>query len=141
MKNRLMKNNEINEEEYNRFFKFVDNLDNIKDKQLTKFLKWCFDNGFFENISDDDLKNNGITIGIDFYGKSETALIGIDPSKCFNKIKTSSILINLPLSKREEKQMYKYLDKLLDKKNELSIDWRRYAKEYWYGEYRNFNCN
>ena len=55
MKNRLMKNNEINEEEYNRFFKFVDNLDNIKDKQLTKFLKWCFDNGFFENISDDDI--------------------------------------------------------------------------------------
>ena len=37
--------------------------------------------------------------------------------------------------------MYKYLDKLLDKKSDLSIDWRRYAKEYWYGEYRNFNCN
>ncbi len=153
MKNRLIKNNEINEEEYIRFFKFINNLDNIKDKQLTKFLKWCFDNGFFENISDDDiddfyeyeymrlLKNNGITIGIDFYGKSETALIGIDPSNCFDKIRTSSILINLPLSKREEKQMYKYLDKLLDKKSDLSIDWRRYAKEYWYGKYRNFNCN
>ena len=83
-----MKHIDFMEKEYIRFFEHVDRFDFTKNKQITKFLKWCCNNRFFDNMSNDDflyfyenteqlclplLKHNDITIGIDY-------LCGIDPN-------------------------------------------------------------
>lgn len=150
MKNRLLSD----ELECNKFFTYIsDEFDTTKDKQLAQFLQWCLNNGFFENITDDDidffyeygslplLKNHHITIGIEYWkGYGDYALVGIDPSKCFNKTKQCSIVAKLPLtSKREEKQFYKLLDIILDYKNPFTKEWFKSASSSWFGEYRNFN--
>lgn len=151
MKNRLF----LEETEYNKFFDFVENvIDGTNNKQLTRFLKWCFNKGFFDNITDEDLnfcyeanelslpllKNHHITIGIEVFKGFEYALIGIDPSYCFNKTKQCSIVAKLPLtSKRDEKAFYKLLDSLLDNKNQQTKKWKNYAGSSWYGVYASFN--
>lgn len=147
MKNRLF----LDENEYNKFFTFVEKNDNTNNKQLTSFLKWCFDNGFFLNITDEDidfcyeydelylplLKHNHITIGIDTY--YNYARIGIDPSKCFNKTSQCSIIAQLPLCKRDNNHFYKILNTIMDKKNPQSREWFKNANTYWYGDYIKFN--
>ena len=53
MKNRLY----FDTEEYDRFFNTVGLRDNTPDKQLVRFFKWCYDNEFFKNITDDDISD------------------------------------------------------------------------------------
>ncbi len=157
MKNRLF----LNETEYNRFFKTVEMMDKkyIQQKngelQLVKFFKWCFDNGFLDNLTDENidqfyiykslplLKNNGICVGMDMgeWLKYGGIKIGIDPTNCFDKTRTCSIIANLPMSKREEDRFYRLLNRLTDKKDKQSIEWRREASADWYGSYASFNCN
>lgn len=145
MRNKLFSEDKT---EYKRFFNTVEKHDNTPRKQYTKFLKWCFDNGFFNNISDENidnyyiyeylplLKNNGIYIGT--YILKDKATVGIDPSKCFNKISQCSIIINFPVSKREEQRIYKLLEILINDKNKQTKAWKKEAKEYWYGSYATF---
>lgn len=151
MRNKLF----LSKEEYTKFFNFVENtVDNTKDKQLTKFLRWCFNKGFFDNITNEDiddcyeygelslplLKNHHITIGVECWKGYDFALIGLDPSDCFNKTKHCSIVAKLPiLSKREETRFYKVLETVLDKKSPLAKEWRRGASTCWNGEYGRFN--
>lgn len=145
MKNRLY----FDTEEYNRFFNTVGLRDNTPDKQLVRFYKWCYDNEFFENITDDDisdyyiynclpcLKNNGICIG--GYPWVDGFLIGIDPSKCYEKPNRSSIIIEFPItSKREENKLYRLLDTIVDDKQRQARDWKKAAKELWNGDYAKF---
>lgn len=143
-----MKRSEFEENEYDRFFKSVEEKDKTEGKQVTAFLKWCYDNKFMDNISDEELNffyeendiflpllsNKDMTIGIEHYG--DKYRIGIDPRKQFNKTGQCSILYEFPIkSKREEKQLYKTLDMLLENKSEEAKYWYKEAGSLWYGEY------
>ena len=121
----------------------------MPDKQLVRFFKWCYDNEFFKNITDDDisdyyiynclpcLKNNGICIG--GYPWADGFLIGIDPSKCYEKPNRCSILIQFPItSKRIENRLYRLLDTIVDDKQRQARDWKKAAKELWNGDYAKF---
>lgn len=145
MKNRLY----FDTKEYDRFFNTVELRDNTPDKQLVRFFKWCYDNEFFKNITDDDisdyyiynclptLKNNGICIG--GYPWANGFLIGIDPSKFYEKPNRSSIIIQFPItSKREENKLYRLLDTIADDKQRQARDWKKAAKELWNGDYAKF---
>lgn len=145
MKNKMY----YDENEYKRFFNTVYLRDKTEDKQFTKFLKWCFDNDFFRNISDNDisdyyiynsfplLKNNGVCIG--GYPLSYGFLVGVDPSKCFDKTDRCSVIIQFPItSKREEEKVYKLLDTLTDNKKTQTKEWKRNAPEMMYGDYAKF---
>lgn len=141
MKNRLF----LDKTEYTRFFNTIILRDNTRNKQYTKLIKWCFDNGFFHNLTDEDidnyyiwdclpvLKNNGMCIGS--YELKDGILVGIDPSKCFDKTSRSSILVKLPLTKRDETRFYNLLNTLLDSKQKQTKAWKREAPALWYGEY------
>lgn len=152
-----MKHNEFLEKEYDKFFTHIEKNDFTEKKQITTFIKWLFDKGFLDNMSDKDfewfyeetdriylplLTNHKITIGIDYWDldrQRKYCRVGIDPSNCFNKISSCSIIERFPInSKREEKQFYKLLETLLDKKSNISKDWFRVASSSWYGSYHNY---
>lgn len=148
-----MKKSEFIEQYYGRFFTHIDELDFTKDKQISGFLMWCFDNGFLDNISEEDieyfceendtiylplLRNHKITIGTDHIITSnyESFYVGIDHSDCFNKVRQCSIVIRFPItSKREEKVLYKTLNAILDKKSVISKYWFNHSSTMWYGSY------
>lgn len=128
------------------------------DGQITRFYKWCYDNKFFDNVTEEDvvnaeencknyngiylptLKNHKICIkGCDYsWQLHKKYLIGIDPISCYDKPSKSSIVIIFPISKREEKRLYDLLNTLIDKKNSTSKDWFENARFYFYGKYRTF---
>ena len=138
------------DEQYSALVKHVERYD-FTGGQIVTFFKWCFENGFMDNLTMGDLidfysstdrlclpilRKNGITIGIDSY--DEHFRFGIDPTKCFDKVSKASVIINFPItSKREERLIYKTLDTLLDKKSKRSRDWFRCAPHSWCGEYLN----
>lgn len=149
MKNRLYQN----EEEYTKFFNFIRGFDSSTDFQLVEFFEWCFMNGFFLNVPDEDiqycydenvlclplLKNNGITIGMNIYSDS-SVYVGIDPSRCFDKTSMCSILAKFPFSsKREKDRFYKLISSLLDKNSPLTKDWVKCAPTSWCGSFASFN--
>lgn len=148
-----MKKSEFIEQYHDRFFTHIDKLDFTKDKQISRFLMWCFDNGFLNNISKEDieyfyeendmiylplLRNHKITIGTDHIITSnyESFYVGIDPSDCFDKVRRCSIVISFPItSKREENVFYRTLDTILDKKSVVSRYWFKHSSTMWYGSY------
>ena len=66
-------------------------------------------------------------------------LIGINPSKCYEKPNRCSILIQFPItSKREENRLYKLLNILIDDKQKQTKEWKRNARELWSGDYAKF---
>ena len=156
-----MKHIDFMEKEYIRFFEHVDRFDFTKNKQITKFLKWCCNNRFFDNMSNDDflyfyenteqlclplLKHNDITIGIDYLCGIDPntskdikfCRIGIDPSYCFDKISKCSIVITFPItSKRKENAIYKCLNSIINRDNHISREWFKIASSCWYGTYAN----
>ena len=154
-----MKHNDFIKTEYDKFFNHVDALDFTEKKQIVTFLKWCFKNRFFDNISDEDfeyfyedteclrlplLRTKDITIGVDYWTsldkRDNYCRVGIDPTRCFNKISQCSIVMHFPItSKREEKRFYDLLNTLLDKKSTISKEWFQCASSEWYGAYmRNY---
>jgi len=143
-----MKRSEFLEKEYNKFFSHVEELDNTKDRQILRFLEWCFEKGFLDNIEEKDLEyfyeenerldlpfltNHKITIGIEEW-PSGTVRVGIDPTACFNKTKDSSIYVKFPMTKRYEKTFYKTLEAILDKKSNISKNFFKVAGSSWCGE-------
>ena len=117
--------------------------------QLNNFFIWLYENNFLKNLEEKDfkyiienndlclplLKQNKITIGMNIIENTNFVRIGIDPSDCFNKISSCSIIVKLPLSKRDEKQFYTILEKLIENKSKYSKDWRKIASESWCGEF------
>lgn len=126
----------------------------LDDIQYTDFVHVLFDNGFFHNISDSDiewnigtgsenhefsldtLKNNGISIGA--YFNNNDVLFGLDPSSCFNKTSTCSILVRFPMSKRDYRLFLTVFNKLLDNKSTFRKAWERAAPSSWCGAYAKF---
>lgn len=139
------------ERRYDEFFATAEEKDFTKDKQLTALMKWCFDNGFLDNLTEDEindfldkdnaclfdlplLKQHGITIGVDVF--DTYARVGIDPTEVFDKISKCSIVVRMPFtSKREQARFYKLLGTLLDRKSSVSKDWHKLAGGMWYGAY------
>ena len=73
------------------------------------------------------------------YPWADGFLIGIDPSKCYEKPNRCSILIQFPIkSKREENKLYRLLDTIIDDKQRQARDWKKEAKELWNGDYARF---
>lgn len=109
------------------------------DGQLTTFVNWLYDNGFYRDYPDEEveegfewgitLRTQKITIGISAYNK---CVIGIDPTYCFDKLWKSSILVELPLSKRKEKVFYDILNRLMNDKQFFN-KWAYEAQTSWYG--------
>lgn len=126
----------------------------LDDKQYADFVVLLYDNSFFHNISNSDiewntgtdhenhefllgtLKNNGISIGT--YFNDDSVLFGLDPSSCFNKTSTCSILVRFPMSKREYKLFLMVFTKLLDTKSTFRRDWEKVASSNWCGSYASF---
>lgn len=126
----------------------------LDDKQYADFVHFLYDNNFFHNISDSDiewntgidsknhefslgtLKNNGISIGA--YFNDDSVLFGLDPSSCFNKTYTCSILVRFPMSKREYKLFLMVFAKLFDNKSTFRRDWEKVAAKSWCGAYAKF---
>lgn len=126
----------------------------LDDKQYANFVHLLYDNNFFHNISYSDiewntgtdtenhefslgtLKNNGISIGA--YINDDDVLFGLDPSSCFNKTSTCSILVRFPMSKREYKLFLMVFTKLLDNKSTFRKEWERAAPSSWCGTYAKF---
>ena len=155
-----MKHEEFLEKEYDSFFKVVDELDFTPKKQIVRFLKWCFDNRFFDNFTPQDLEyfyesaakdktldipfmtNNGISICVEYWTDPGTKRPyycrgAIDPAYCFDKASKCSILMKMPItSQREEEHFYKVLNRIMDKKTEFSKRWFKEASTTWcgYGE-------
>ena len=139
-------------EKVEKFLDFINNETINTNKQFADFLHWCINHEMFANITDDDLdwcyeekdidlpllKNHGITIGANILNDG-TVVIGIDPSSCFNKTSSSSIVTVLPLnSKRELSRFYSLLGQLFDKKTAVSKKWFKEASTSWYGEFASF---
>lgn len=112
--------------------------------QLTTFVNWLYDNGFYRNYPDEDveegfewgitLRTQKITIGITAFDK---CIIGIDPTYCWDKLGKSSILVELPLSKRKEKAFYDTLNRLVNDKHFFN-KWAYEACRCWCGKYLHF---
>lgn len=136
-----------------KFLDFVSKDTTINNnQQFIDFLKWCIDHDMMANVTDEDLNycyendsltlplftNHGITISANVEVNGDVQ-IGIDPSSCFNKNSSSSIIALLPLkSKREITRFYKLLDKVFDKKSSVSKDWFKEAPTCWYGSFASF---
>lgn len=148
-----MRNKLYDEIENKRFFDFVSKKDKTPKKEITKFLKWCFDNNMMEYISDSDidfcyqndcislplLKRNHICIGMNIPYVGNSAIIGIDPSKCFDKVSKCSIIAKFPItSKREEEHFYKLLASLFDKTSKSTRTWFKAASICFCGNYALF---
>ena len=148
-----MRNKLYDEIENKRFFDFISKKDKTLKKEITKFLKWCFDNNMMEYISDSNidfcyqydcislplLKRNHICIGINIPDTGDSAIIGIDPSECFDKVSKCSIIAKLPItSKREEEHFYKFLTNLFDKTNKSTRNWFKEASACFCGSYALF---
>ena len=141
------------ETENKRFFTFVHRLDKTPNKQIEEFLRWCYEHGFMDYLSDADIdfcyehdcialplfKKNHICIGMNISDDGTSAKVGIDPTRCFDKTSKCSIIAALPInSKRENKQFYKALDNLLDSNNYFTKEWFRNASTCWCGDYASF---
>ena len=142
-----------NIEKAEKFLDFVSKDTINNNQQFTDFLKWCIEHDMMANVTDEDLNycyendsldlplftNHGITISADVRVNGDVQ-IGIDPSSCFNKNSSSSIIALLPLkSKREITRFYKLLDKVFDKKSSVSKDWFKEAPTCWYGSFASFS--
>lgn len=126
----------------------------LDDKQYVDFVHLLYDNSFLHNISDFDiewnigsdhedhefslgtLKNNGISIGA--YINDDDVLFGLDPSNCFNKTFTCSILVRFPMSKRDYRLFLAVFNKLLDNKSTFRKAWEKAALSSWCGTYAKF---
>ena len=143
-----MKHQDFLDTEYTKFFNSVEEKDITPKKQITTFLKWCFDKGLLDDISDKELEcfynknyislpllsNKSITVGIEPY--NNYYYVGIDPKKCFNKTNQCSILFMLPItSKREEEQLYNTLEMLLENKSKEAKYWYKEAGHLLCGDY------
>lgn len=114
------------------------------DGQLTTFVNWLYDNGFYRNYPDEEveegfewgttLRTQKITVGITTFDK---CIIGIDPTYCWDKLGKSSILVELPLSKRKEKALYDTLNRLVNDKHFFN-KWAYEACRCWCGKYLHF---
>ena len=147
-----MKRKDFLKNEYDRFFARVEELDFTGTKQITAFVKWCFDNHFLDGITEEDLyylynDNNlflptmiheNIMINLVYYkiGEKPHCYIGIDPADCFNCVQDRSIVMVFPItSKRVEAHFYKIINTLLDKKSKLSKEWFSRTNKTWSGPY------
>ena len=137
-------------EKVDKFLTFIDNC--VGESQITDFFSWCIDHGMMANITDEDLEwcyeNNSlslpllnshkITIGIDFWADNKIR-IGVDPSYCYNKVASSSIIAILPLkSRRNIVGFYRLLEQLLNKNTDISRRWFKDASTCWYGSFATF---
>ena len=139
------------EKHHDKIFGFVHDHDRTGG-QLANFLEWCYDNGFFNNLTQEDiddicteengiwlpmLKNNGIGIGgYEYVGRF---LIGIDPIDCYDKPNQCSVIAVFPIkSKRELNRFYKFMENILDNQSPQYKDWIRNASTSWYGSYKRF---
>ena len=138
--------------EYNKFFAKVEKCDYTETKQITAFVKWCFDNHFLDGITREDLfyfyednelylplmKNGDIMIGLVYYVKDNrpNCFIGIDPVGCYDCVSDCSIVMYFPItSKREEGRFYNTINALLDKKSVTAKEWFNREKSTWIGAY------
>ena len=143
-----MKRIEFINDHYERFFNQIERNDFTESKQITAFVKWCFEHGFLDNLTRDDLeqfyeypdkiylpffKNHRITIVVDYW--DNYCRLYIDPTSCFDKPSKCSIVMKLPMTKRDEKAFYKLLDSILDTKSHISKEWFKNAAESFYGSY------
>lgn len=155
-----MKHIDFIENEYEKFFTHIEDLDFTENGQITTFVKWCFDNGFLDNMTEFDfdwfyscsdcinlplLKNHGVAICIEYWAGNDIhtgkpyryCRVGVDPAKCFDKTSKCSILMYFPMTKRAEKAFYKLLNGILDKSSNISREWFNCACSSWYGSYFN----
>ena len=137
-----------------RFFKLVERLDKkmMMRGQLVKFVQWLYDHYYFRNISVYDFldcisygdiclplcRYNKIAVGIDIYPPTNYVKIGLDPGICFDKVSKCSVTVKLPLSKREDEQLYRFLEKIENRKSDFSRTWFRMANSCYYGEFAKF---
>lgn len=126
----------------------------VNDEKFGCFLDYLNEQGFFKNISEEDidwnlatqskrygpslpiLKCNKTALGIDI--KEGKALIGIDPSVCFDSMRRASIYVQFPMKKREYERFIQFFSKLLDTKSSLRKDWMKEAAGCFYGSYAQF---
>ena len=120
------------------------------DTQSVNFLDFINSVGFFKKFDEDDCEciNDGIfeatsthnKIVIDMRICDNNVRFGIDPSSCFNSLNRSSIIIQFPMSKREEHRVYKFIHGILNNKSNLHKQWMKEAPTSWYGAFygRNF---
>lgn len=111
------------------FLDFINSVGFFKDFDCE-----CINDGIFEATS----TYSKIVIGIKIY--NNFVRFGIDPSNCFDSINRSSIILQFPMSKREEHRVYKLMHEILNAKSNLHKRWAKEAPSSWYGEFygRNF---
>lgn len=115
------------------------------DTQSINFLDFINSIGFFSEFDEDDCEciNDGIFEATSTYNKIVIGIkmydnfvrFGIDPSKCFDSINRSSIIIQFPMSKREEHRVYRLIHEIFNTKSDLHKRWVNEAPSSWYGEF------
>ena len=131
-----------------------DNLDllinNLKtdDENFNKFIDIINSNNFFNQLNNNEIKemledtsfinltNNNIKISI--YKKENEILVGMDPTKYFNKLNDCSVLIHFPMKKRSFQLFENFLSKIFDEKNDLYKQWIETSRYSWNGEFAKF---
>lgn len=132
------------EEFKNKYMATVAEADHYNG-QLTTFVNWLYDNGFYNNTDDNNIadgfsstrfvQNGKISIGID--NREDKCVIGLDPSFCYDKLSKCSIIVELPLSKRKEEAFYNLLNLLMNNKHAYR-EWSKVAPTSWCGNYFHF---
>lgn len=144
--------------EYDGFFAEVEKRDFTETKQITRFVKWCFDNHFLDGITRLDLNRfyeddyiclpRMIHKGMEVYfvhysceGKP-VCKFGIDPVNCcYGDYSDCSIAIQFPFSsKREELSFYELMNAILDTKTTTSKEWFNRKNKAWTGNYMSNMC-
>lgn len=132
------------EEFKNKYMATVAEADHYNG-QLTTFVKWLYDDGFYNNTDDNNIadgfsstcfvQNGKMSIGID--PREDKCVIGLDPSFCYDKLSKCSIIVELPLSKRKEEAFYNFLNLLMNNKHAYR-EWSKIAPTSWCGSYLHF---
>lgn len=115
------------------------------DTQSLNFLDFIHSIGFFKELDEDDCEyvNDGTfertsscnKISISMKIRDNYVRFGIDPSNCFDNLNRSSIIIQFPMSKREEHRVYKLMYGIFNNKSNLHKQWIKEAPTSWYGAF------
>ena len=115
------------------------------DEQTINFLDYLHNIGFMNDLSNEDMEDlhtpmfytkfahNKIKVAM--MKQDGHILFGIDPTKCFDKLTRSSIILKFPMSKREYHRAFKVIFDIMNEKSDLHKQWIKEAPTSWYGAF------
>ena len=115
------------------------------NEQTVNFLDYLYNVGFMRDMEElhapmfeTEFTHNKIKVAM--MKQDEYIIFGIDPTKCFDKLTRSSIILKFPMSKREYHRALKIIFNIMDEKSDLHKRWIKEAPTSWYGAFygRNF---